>query len=404
MIELGEAVVDRLGLSRTDPLQRFQGDVERWMSHLATDQPWLTDSENLHNRALFIEASEAVRDCIEAAETLATQFDPPEWLLRLVLHWSYYRCPIITFNYDLLIERAVRHLRLCATLGDLYGISITSRHPPGTALAFSAGRPAKDLLTLYKLHGSVNWLYNGLGAPPTDPITLSQELNSWQTSTRRPYDDSWEDDAWRHSPGYRFINSGLQPLIVPPAGTKNDFYKNRALRAQWSHASKAIGRSSGLTVMGFSFPASDSQVRDFLTSSFTADRLSIVDYNSKAVDRPKEFMRADTTIEQHFAGASALPDYVGNKCGQILRWTQLQPDAEGAHRVLINCGDEQYPLLLDTKNHDPVSAVIRLINQRWPRAADRSTFETSGKYFLGEPVMGPAYLAYLPKHTVSSSM
>ncbi len=68
--ELGEAVVERLSLHpdpRVPPGGFHDGAFETWLSHLATEQPFLTTQENLENQALFLKLSEALAEVLGKA-------------------------------------------------------------------------------------------------------------------------------------------------------------------------------------------------------------------------------------------------------------------------------------------------------------------------------------------------
>src|SRR4051794_10154100 len=154
--ELSEQVLRELSLP-AETLAPFAGNLEEWLSFLSTDQPWLTDQENLRNRARFRDASEAVHSCIMRCEVAAVAAPPPPWLERLIWHWCTTSPDIASYNYDLLVERVTGQLSLTNTWGDLYGISLTERRAPGDSPFLSASEPPGMVYRLFKLHGSINW-------------------------------------------------------------------------------------------------------------------------------------------------------------------------------------------------------------------------------------------------------
>ncbi len=222
LAELQVDVLARLGLSE-DVLAPFGRNLEQWLSYLAVDQPWLTDSENLRNRATFAEASLAVHDSIRAAESAATGAAPEDWLARLAWDWCDRRAAVATFNYDVLVERMATELGRAGTWSDLYGMSLAERMPPGSSRFLSSNPPVGDVLTLYKLHGSVNWLYGGMHAPVSDRVVLAERSQRWEAQAQTQRD---EGERWRA------VYDDLVPLIIPPTGTKSGYYGNLSLRAQ----------------------------------------------------------------------------------------------------------------------------------------------------------------------------
>jgi hypothetical protein len=94
MKQLGPLVLERLCLP-ADTLAPFGGDVEAWLGHIGSDEPWLEDSDNLRSRARFVDGVQAIHDIIVEAQSRA-EGDSPPWLLRLVAQWSHEQATILT--------------------------------------------------------------------------------------------------------------------------------------------------------------------------------------------------------------------------------------------------------------------------------------------------------------------
>ena len=150
--ELKATVLKSLSVPAGD-LDPFNQDLEQWMSYLSIDQPWLSDQDNMRNRALFEDASLSVHASIDAAERLVLQDPYPIWLLRLVWFWCRTQAHVVTFNYDLLVERMLSHLSV-GEWSDVYAIPLTHRLPPSSGLMYGTSPPNIPLMRLYKLHGS----------------------------------------------------------------------------------------------------------------------------------------------------------------------------------------------------------------------------------------------------------
>src|SRR4051794_1876345 len=99
--DLGKLVLNDLKQNQ-EVLRPFDSNLEQWLSYLSVDQPWLSDSNNMRNRALFDDASRSVQKCIADAEIEALSHPPKTWAARLVWDWCNRGCDIATFNYDLL--------------------------------------------------------------------------------------------------------------------------------------------------------------------------------------------------------------------------------------------------------------------------------------------------------------
>jgi hypothetical protein len=82
-------------------------DFEQWLSYLVDTPPWLSQAEQTRNKAAFYEVSEVVATVVESRQQLAAMHTPcPDWLTSLVRYWQQEKAPVITFNYDQLVELA----------------------------------------------------------------------------------------------------------------------------------------------------------------------------------------------------------------------------------------------------------------------------------------------------------
>lgn len=338
MPELATAVLQELGEDHSS-LEPFGGNLERWMSFLAVDQPWLGEAANLRNKGHFLEAAAAVRDVIEESELAAIVDPPPIWLIRLVWTWCDLEASIFTFNYDTLIERCLNWIGRTSTLGDVYAAPLTERLPLGTHMMFASAPPRGPVLRLFKLHGSTNWGFGGLSGPASDPIVLTNERPIWS----QPYvDDTPPPPRWTT----RF--DGLYPLIVPPTYSKGSYYNNSTLRGQWRRGADALATTTELTVMGYSFPAGDLSTREWVGTSLGTDSLiRIVDVNKAVATRlVAEFGDRSAVIDE--TGADAIENYVNQNCGDHLEWEIEEEDDNPPPRISLKVnGVEQLPQVVD---------------------------------------------------------
>lgn len=308
MSELAPQVLHNLQLSN-EVLDHFEGDLEQWLSFLSGDQPWLSDAENLSNRALFVRASEAVRDVIELAESMATAEPYPPWLMRLVISWCATEATVVTFNYDLLVARMVTELRLVRFWPDLYRTPLADRAASmGVGKMFTPTAPPGNVLGLIKLHGSTNWGFSGLNSAPGEVPCLMSSGITW----------SGDNDV-TNEPRFRALFDDLQPMIVPPTGTKAAYYSSTSLRAQWRRAAEDLRNASSVTVIGNSFPPTDLATRALFASNIACKDVIVVDRQEVAAGTVKKLLDERTNVRS-FHGNSALSDYVESECGDLYRW------------------------------------------------------------------------------------
>ncbi len=137
---------------------------------------------------------------------------------------------VVTFNYDLVVERTLKELPSMPSFGSwIYGF---------------ASKPdnAEKVPALYKLHGSVNWIYkDGSG-------TFKVRQEKWSD-----FDDE---------PGYR-SHSGFA-IMLP--------YWDKKIEEQpwsdiWARAAARLHKSSRLIVWGYSLPLTDLKALELMKLS-----------------------------------------------------------------------------------------------------------------------------------------
>ena len=288
---------------------------------------------------------------------------PPDWLLRFAGYLSSRASNVITFNYDLLFEKAVSYLNLVATWGDLYAIPLQGRSALGSSGWLSAREPSGNVASLRKMHGSINWAYSGPAGHPSESIILAPAPRDWRYKS--------QDDA--PPPRWRHLYDDLVPMIVPPTHTKNAFYQNRALRAQWRSAHTALAEAEELLIIGFSFPPGDLQVRHFVASALKADaRITVVDLDNDVVNTLRAFLPGNHEVSTYL-GPNCVMDYVNAHCGDLIRWSCMSTDDGWDAFISVN-GEAHAPSqdshLRPFDRSDNSSSVrewlIRELQARWP--------------------------------------
>jgi hypothetical protein len=360
MWELRDAVLEEMELQK-DHLDGFGGDLEQWLSYLSTEQPWLEESENLRNRAQFIEASRAITTVIRRAED-SIQFSepPPFWLVRLAHQWGASQAPIATLNYDLLVERAITSLGGVYTLGDMYAIPLEQRRAAGDAGGgqYSALPPRVAVPTLFKLHGSTNWMYGGSAASPGERVVLSGDGFGWERPSSAA---SWV-------PRYQVLHDDLVPMVIPPTSVKNTFYQNLSLRAQWRSAARRLRRAERLIVIGYSFPKSDLQMRQFIATSIREIPVIVVD---RSPDPAAEVRRLLPSCGvSTFTGDDAVKTFVECTCPNVVG-ASVAPDPDTGNLVAELRWNDQLIWTADglTGDVDQAAALVRSeAYRRWPEA------------------------------------
>lgn len=139
----------------------------------------------------------------------------------------------VTTNYDILLDKAI--LAASDRLPD-YGLP-----PPA---ADSPGDPGPGPVRLYKVHGSLNWLY----CPVCNAITIT----GGEPGVTRLLDDPARSAC-------AVCRSVMQPVIVPPTFFKD--MSNIFLEIVWHKAEQTLRDVDRLVFCGYSFPDADMHVK-----------------------------------------------------------------------------------------------------------------------------------------------
>jgi NAD-dependent SIR2 family protein deacetylase len=170
----------------------------------------------------------------------------------------------LSTNYDILIDNALTSLYPETALE--YGVEFTN---------FADGswdRPHQQAVHLYKVHGSLNWLYcatcNSLTLTPREKGITMRLLAS-------------NEDA-----NCRSCNSMIVPIIVPPTYFKD--MSNIYLSTVWSKAEQALVRADHVVFCGYSFPDSDIHIKYMVKRAQTnrQGRLHVSVINNHARKKP----------------------------------------------------------------------------------------------------------------------
>lgn len=172
---------------------------------------------------------------------------------KFVKHLVATESVVITFNYDMLLERllaAEEHTNNWHMV-DGYGIDI-----PLTDEAFPTHTVSKSSIEvsqtwsskvlLLKLHGSINW-----GVP-----TIALDKGNRIYRRRSGGADCMLHRQVKH-PGGLPLTLHFEPVIVPPIIDKSEWLRNQTFRYLWNMANQAIQEAKEVIFIGYSLPPTD---------------------------------------------------------------------------------------------------------------------------------------------------
>jgi hypothetical protein len=252
--ELGNAVLRQLSDSPMRLPERFTGGhFETWLSRIAEDQPDLSVSENLANRALFQRCSEALTIALNASAAAATEEARSHaWFRRFLGTLHSRRATVITFNQDILIEATTESAGLYS-----WGLPVSGRQEPILWHHLLGGQPPlppgrwgvapQPTFRLLKLHGSTNWFWQ---AGDMSGATVARWFLPGTVSPQEAVPDE--------AAALRQALPGRVPLIVPPSASKSAFYQTPILAQLWQDARTALSAETvRVSLVGYSLPLTD---------------------------------------------------------------------------------------------------------------------------------------------------
>jgi len=169
---------------------------------------------------------------------------------------------VITFNYDLEIERALRTRQLW-TIRDGYGFTIENG--------------PKTPVTVLKLHGSTNWfnlLFGGCTVGPScaDDSLGSRPIMPWRGDMEFLGEAGFIDPMAPAMPPPAALVGGYPALIAPlreksfGVATGFGFEHGAFWDALWSRAKEALERAANIVLIGYSLPVADRRACELVFS------------------------------------------------------------------------------------------------------------------------------------------
>ena len=228
------------------------------------------DASTLYERLVLL-----LRETLYSTTNLAEPMQHLE-LFRLLLSRDPASLDIVTFNYDVLADRALLQLsrskELRWTRKDGYGFQ-----PDGAKIP-----KAKSTCHLYKLHGSMNWYI------PVGGKTKSTDFNPKAKIYIPSPAKGKKSAAWqnRQSCKGRDKEKKVFPLMVPPVFEKG-LHIHGTLNTVWKSATDALSKADLVIVWGYSMPFTDyhSEISFAQAARTSKSRLIVVNPNHDALAR-----------------------------------------------------------------------------------------------------------------------
>jgi len=147
----------------------------------------------------------------------------------------------ISLNYDILIDNALTDIHDFMDLG--YGVNFTNFDMQGEWRWHKPGQ--NRTINLFKLHGSLNWLY----CPTCVSLTITPKEKTVSTMAEEPIP-------------CRSCQTQMIPIIIPPTFFK--VMSNHFLQQIWREAEQTLMATKRIVFCGYSFPDADVHIKYLL--------------------------------------------------------------------------------------------------------------------------------------------
>ncbi len=233
----------------------IKNNIEHTLTYLYQEFPWRTEKENLAFKSayqLIVEKLPGIFDNIARYKKVNKSCDEAQ---KLIDYCRRYELPIITFNYDTLIEYLYLGIKPKSQNNylDFAGLYqypmklITEREPGGVWWGEN-----DDSFPLFKLHGSINWFYSSRDFQGSQiyfsPVIEAENLRDGSREMKI---------VWEEMSRISKCKTGLLPLIVPPVLDKSIYYVNNIIKVQWEKAMDYLSEANEIYILGYSLPETD---------------------------------------------------------------------------------------------------------------------------------------------------
>lgn len=232
------------------------GDIEQYLTYLVSKLPFKDEATIYENLAEYKRLTKIIADYFWELgnKEIPNLSDKQNEIFKIILDR---KIPCITMNYDLLLEYYLLQEKRKEdkfkniNVDSFYKFPIlymqealTSDSSSGLNFYSPADLLKQALPEILKLHGSINWYYNGVSA--NDTIYLYEKIDNENINN---------------------FKDNLSNFIIPPTLDKQSLYNHIAITHLWKQAYKYLANAEKIYVFGYSFPKSDISVDTLFRSA-----------------------------------------------------------------------------------------------------------------------------------------
>jgi hypothetical protein len=187
---------------------------------------------------------------------------------------------IITFNYDLIIEKYLFNTNYWVPL-DGYGFT-----PNEFPLVNKSYINQSSKIKIYKMHGSLNWL-------PSSIYKSNLEFNWFDDNNNYFFPGYLKEEKKR---GFRYQGAYSAEGWILPSWIKHFTFKE--IVQVWSQANQALNNADEIIFIGYSLPKADSAVYSLFSSiNWDDKKILLIDPNAEELIKDYSFIIRNQNID-----------------------------------------------------------------------------------------------------------
>jgi hypothetical protein len=229
-------------------------DIEKVLSFLSAHPFYYRTIPYEHRSVAYDELVELISLSLsKALQEPSVSSETAHAYRKFVQHLTDTESTVITFNYDLLLEKLlIETTSWQPNYGYGVHIPLTYEAMPTSPHTYLHQQLSEytDMrwhkVTLLKMHGSINW------GTPTFVADKSEDI--FQAPVKDGIPES--ELAIKTDYGAPFTLQ-FKPVIVPPVLDKSSWLQNRSFRVIWNMAMEAVAEADQITFIGYSLPTTD---------------------------------------------------------------------------------------------------------------------------------------------------
>ncbi|HJX50499.1 MAG TPA: SIR2 family protein, partial [Candidatus Nanoarchaeia archaeon] len=302
MAELSKMLKESNDIVSPEIIQSFGDDIELLLTHLIQDSPWKQPEEAFEDQAKFIRISKWLCEIISGCEDKAFKNASKPWAEILVKYLHENKIPVITLNYDTILERlSYKYIKIDDNHGlpsfELYQMPIANIISRSRALLSSR---KIDSFHLVKLHGSINWFSSGSN------IYDGEQLYFRPVDSLSPLIDHEKNKDF-----FLRESSDKYPFIIPPVSEKSSFYRNLTIKSLWRDAKRYLFNAGILFFVGYSLPETDLTIRLLFKNISSGEKKVIYLVNSES--NKEKMNKLEDSFKSNFLGSEINKTFFGKK-------------------------------------------------------------------------------------------